>query len=406
MSGTDTPKLHTANSGAHKNRDLLKPLTSFRFLAALLVFIWHTHLWASRMDPLELGYVGVSFFYVLSGFILTYAYFSKLETGKLAEIKSFYFARIAKLFPVHILMFLFALPLVLPTFASLYPDHTAFHFLKQSIINIGLLQSYFPSNQVNFAFNGVSWSISDELFFYLLLPPLIFILAKYRRRLSITALLASMLAMWALLLIALAPRQAVIDQWSYYIFPLMRLPDFLFGVLLGLIYRQQDTISSQPKWTARTGTIFEVGALCLLIGAVLLSPHLPQSLRFGAMLMPFWGAVIYVFSWQRGFVSKALSVRPLVFLGEISFSFYMCHQLIIRYVANYPTGHKATISLIAAIIMSYCMYLLYEEPARKYVRNTLEVAFRARQFSIASVKLRLAREQRTPQMVAAAADPE
>ncbi|WP_041064256.1 acyltransferase family protein [Cohnella kolymensis] len=58
----------------------------------------------------QFGYVGVSFFFVLSGFILFYNYHSQFTAFKMPSIKRFYIARIAKIYPVHLLTLVLAIP--------------------------------------------------------------------------------------------------------------------------------------------------------------------------------------------------------------------------------------------------------------------------------------------------------
>jgi peptidoglycan/LPS O-acetylase OafA/YrhL len=213
-------------------KQLLNSLTSLRFFAALLVFLWHTHLWGNHLDRYQLGYAGVSFFYMLSGFVLTYAYYKRITIGKFTAIKSYYIARIAKIYPVHLLTFALAIPLA---FYVVHASGVA-EFLKQAVANVFLVQSFSPHIPYYFAFNAVSWSISDELFFYLLMPVFIFIAFRLRNKLSIGKLVLSMLVIWIAMVALLTGKVAVLDQWAYYVLPLIRLPDFVLGILLCLVY--------------------------------------------------------------------------------------------------------------------------------------------------------------------------
>lgn len=138
---------------------MLNSLTSFRFIAALMVFIFH----AGLLSQYQLGAAGVSFFFVLSGFILAYNYHAKMQDLSREKIKSFYLARFAKIYPIHILTFLIALPVTLFYFHpdGLYLVKLAF----MSVINLSLVQSFVPSQGTYFNFNGVSWTLSVEAFF-------------------------------------------------------------------------------------------------------------------------------------------------------------------------------------------------------------------------------------------------
>ena len=149
---------------------MIKPLTSLRFVFAFLVFMSHMNLFPHE-EPGFLwhlfyeGYAGVSFFFMLSGFILAYTYQQRLIDGT-ATVRSFYVARIARIYPLHLLALFVAL-FFLKFFN--HPSPTDFFDLG---INTFLLQSFIPGQE--FLFNSVSWSLSDEAFFYALFPLIVF----------------------------------------------------------------------------------------------------------------------------------------------------------------------------------------------------------------------------------------
>lgn len=87
---------------------MLNALTSFRFIAALMVFIFHLGLFSQY----QLGAAGVSFFFVLSGFILVYKYHNHFLNIDKVSLQKFYIDRFAKVYPVHVLTFFNAFPLV------------------------------------------------------------------------------------------------------------------------------------------------------------------------------------------------------------------------------------------------------------------------------------------------------
>jgi peptidoglycan/LPS O-acetylase OafA/YrhL len=110
----------------------------------------------------------------------------------------------------------------------------------------------------------------------------------------------------------------------------------------------------------------------LLVTGFIGDAHLPQALHFDVGFLPFWTILIFVFAHERGIISKLLGRRPFVFLGEISFSFYMLHQLVIRYIWHYGIKPVAPIAFTITLVGSAALFLLYEENMRKLVRNKLE----------------------------------
>ncbi len=363
------------NAVTTDKKGMLDALTSFRFIAAFMVFVWHSHVFHSSLIRYELGYVGVGFFYMLSGFILTYVYFEKLKKKNINNIKKFYIARVAKLYPVHIVTFLASIPFFLETVKSVFPEHTKLTVLGVAISNLSLTQSYFPSGDVNFSFNGVAWSISVELFFYALFPVIIFMLVRYHRYLTVKRLLIIMSALWIVLMMFYLPQQSYLDDWKFYVFPIARLPDFVMGVFLGMIFLRLGNAKIAQRLVEKANfTWLEIASISLLILSIILSPIFPQSVRFSLTLMPFWAAIIFVFAHQKGAISRIFTIRPLIFLGEISFSFYMTHLLVIAYLSQlgYSVELTALLSLVSAVLISSILYLFFEEPMRVWLKHFLE----------------------------------
>jgi len=145
---------------------LLKPLTSLRIFAAVMVLLLHCNIMLVRFPWLvkvaNIGYLGVPFFFILSGFIIAYNYQDRLESPNGKHIRSFYLARMARIYPVHLLTFLMVLPYVIHWEWS---GTSSFTF--RAILNLLLLQSYSMNSNIYFAFNGASWTLCIEMFFYL-----------------------------------------------------------------------------------------------------------------------------------------------------------------------------------------------------------------------------------------------
>jgi peptidoglycan/LPS O-acetylase OafA/YrhL len=348
-----------------------------RFFAALMVFLWHatTFIGTDLFFNHKVGYAGVGFFYILSGFILTYVYLNKLKKPTVKAVKKFYIARIAKLFPVHLLTFLASLPLLVTVIHDLIVQGSILKLIGAAGVNLTLLQSWFPQASIHFSFNSVAWSISVELFFYALFPLIIFILTRSAVTQSIKNILLMMAALWVIGVAVYVPISSMLDDWIIYIFPPARLIDFVMGVLLALVFIKLPTNSiTSVLRTSREWSIAEIASILLLVGGFAFSVMIPQSLRFALWLMPFWMVIIFIFSHDQGIISRFLKKRPLVFLGEISFSFYMVHQLIIRYVSTVEMSHAAVVALsfMITICVSSVVYLVFEEPLRLKLKAFLE----------------------------------
>lgn len=344
---------------------MLNALTSFRFVAALMVFLWHI----GMLQNYQLGYTGVSFFFVLSGFILTYNYHSKFKYFNKENIKKFYLARIAKIYPVHFLTFILSIPLAIRIFLN--GGESFSNFLLSVFTNVLLIQGYFPIREINFAFNGVSWSLSNEVFFYAFFPVLLWIALKITKSNAKRSLPILICCWFTLILLTFAGsfyREVHIDDWLIYVFPLFRVFDFIVGIMLGIIFIN---IKDNPKENKKfLFTLFELSSICVLLLALTFSTHISQAFRFSVYYLPVWCLLIFTFSFQRGYFSSFLSNKMLIHLGEISFSFYMIHQLVIRYMNALPFGQviHGLVSLIIAVFLSSIIYRFYEEPIRKKIR--------------------------------------
>ena len=158
---------HLSSSPKRRKRPEIKALTSLRFFAALLIFLLHcSNHELLPQDAFQLFDLSkaVSLFFVLSGFVLTYAYF-----GNVINFRSFILARFSRIWPVTFAALIFTILLLPP---SLYlPSGNSMALNSFSLAaNILCIQSLIPVPDYFFGFNAVSWSISAEIFFYFCFP--------------------------------------------------------------------------------------------------------------------------------------------------------------------------------------------------------------------------------------------
>lgn len=364
--------------GARKlQQKKLDSLTSARFVAAAAIVIGHL---SERFGSLGLSHLplnqGVSFFFVLSGFILHYNYRSFTSAG---AVKRFIVARIARIWPVHVaclLLFFVVLPHDL--WYIPWPRPT---LLTLVVPNLLLVQSWIPAKSFYLSLNGVSWSISNELFFYLALP---FIVIYLRRPLVILSLSVGALLLFCLLVdqngISCDFNAGEITAYGLiYANPLVRICEFVVGVLAASIFL---------KRTARfEGTVAEVSALLVVVGFLIFCPviaAMPSFIATTGNAFSFWflncggvlffALLIYSLAGNAGVISRGLSARWAVFLGEISFSIYMTHQILNRAWDVYfgslqgiPTVVQAAIFWFVLLGISSAMFLLIETRARKQI---------------------------------------
>ena len=345
----------------------LDSLTSLRFLAAFVVFIYHSQFLANNLNRFHFGEIGVGFFFLLSGFIMSYVYFQKLRKGNSHEVVKFYVARIAKLYPLHILTFLISLPLVFSAYGVIIGGPTNWNLVGAAISNLTLTQAYSSNIETLYSYNGVTWSISVEMLFYLLFPLIILFIGKRYQVLNKNNLRLSMaILLTAMVLINIFVPIAFVNS------PLYRLSEFAIGTLAGIFFLKYGSKAGKSKKINPTVLeIIAVVAFAVSLGSFQYA-ILPKGVTIVTYILPATIFLIYTFALQAGAISKFISNKAFVFLGNISFSFYMIHMLVLRYMNGIGSIRSTFYSLIITLFASAALYLLFEEPARKFVKSKLD----------------------------------
>lgn len=160
---------------------MINTLTSLRFIFAMMVFGAHCYVIDNHFDIhfFKEGFVGVSFFFMLSGFIIAYNYQKKFSENKITK-RTFWIARIARIYPLHWLTLLIAVALGNYVIASGTID-----WCKHFLASLTLTNAYIPKDNYFFSFNSPSWSLCCEQLFYICFPFLIAFTKDYRKLLSI-----------------------------------------------------------------------------------------------------------------------------------------------------------------------------------------------------------------------------
>ena len=357
----------------------LKALTSLRFFAAMMIVVLHgsnSLAWPwLRGAPLALAQ-GVSFFFVLSGFILTHVYADRPPGSILAFMR----ARVARLWPVHVVGIVLLV-------VSVAPDSITFDgpgiFNKWVVLgfNAILVHSVFPFLAYTFSWNSVSWSISTEMFFYLAFPFLLVNIERtWRWKLLGAALLAAGLI--AALRIAAVPIQSddfnrFTAGYATYPSPLMRGFEFVLGMSTNVLWRKYLRHQSRSLWwwTAVEVVALAVFTWWMLTGFYAVQRQFPSP-WFNLFFQPAgscwaFALVIGCLASGRGLVGRLLSVRPLVFLGEISFSIYMLHLILIKaFVTTFAwPGVPEFVYFSVLFVLATTVYLLVEKPAQRLLRG-------------------------------------
>lgn len=368
----------------------LKPLTSLRFFSALTVFAFHVGYFAGDdLDPsgtiarlMQQGRIGVSFFFVLSGFVLTWVYRDLMRDISVRTVVTFYISRIARILPLHWLTMALAVIFTV-VFYNEYGQgvgqngtNVVSTGLAQRVTEIissaTLTQAFVPYGQEEYAFNGVAWSLSAEMFFYALFPFLLFAFVRLFRwqGVHVVLLAVALMAINVIRIAAVNGSVARIEQ--LYGFAPFRLSEFVLGIGVGLVMCERVARGGQPRGGTATWTVYELcavgGFFGSLAGAITLIPYPYRQSGWYPLFMAF---AIFVFAHQRGAISRVLGVRPFVLLGEISYGFYMWHALAIVFLyQTFGTGTLGTAAgaFTVTLMLSIVTYRFVEVPARRRIR--------------------------------------
>jgi peptidoglycan/LPS O-acetylase OafA/YrhL len=246
-----------------------------------------------------------------------------------------------------------------------------------------------------FAYNGPSWSISTEFFFYLVFPILIY---QWEKSWQIK-LLASGLIVVALISLSNFMKlpsyisindKAITSSALLYINPLSRIFEFTFGACVALHWKKQ---ASKSQWGISRGTLYEIVMILLAgvfmstyfinpltnyVGTTWAGPATSAWLKSSGSMFAF-GLLIYVMAMGRGRISAWLSHPILVLLGEISFSIYLLHKILLDfYIGNIhrfpvlPNMLSLAIYWTTILLASYVMWSLIEMPCRRLMLGSRE----------------------------------
>ncbi|RYZ74432.1 MAG: acyltransferase [Proteobacteria bacterium] len=331
----------------------LNALTGMRFIAALLVLA--SHLWPARLgtitDPFyRSGFIGVSFFFVLSGFILGY---SHLHAKKHIELRKFYWARFSRIYPVYLLGALLILILDLQKF----PVRAAVEFAA----SLTLLQAWF--GEYALVGNGVGWSLSVEAFFYAVFP----FLAKLVAPLNTRSVLLVLGYCW---IAALIPQLAAVYfevpnvnrglGGFFKFFPLFHLPEFIAGLLLARLKELHPP-------TFKKDFTYDLLLLVSLFGIWLLtmSPmKMPWPLTFTGGAVMLFCTMIYLLSVDRGVCARFLGSKSLVSLGTASYAMYILHPGLHELTHHLFPPRSAHFLTLEIVVVSLAVHKHIEVPSR------------------------------------------
>lgn len=351
----------------------LPALTGLRAIAAALVLMLHAEQsipveFSPFMSGLSRGYLGVDLFFILSGFIITHVYFTSLTNPSRRTLIIFYWHRIIRLYPVH-LAILVALILIVSLAKLLHVElHDAPAWsIDRLVQQLALIHAWITTSALGW--NVVSWSISAEFFAYLLFPLIAVSLAHACKPAYLIVLAAAALIIGAIVFQRF--NWPVVQSWQGLPALTRVSTEFLCGSGLCRFWAL-----GGGKVIARFADAFGwIAIVGYVVGA---SIDLPDF-----ALIALLATLILCAAASTRSLAKALTIQPIVWLGEISYSIYMVHFVVLRAVGRLLehigfskqnaalqfTEYGAACALV--ICCAAILYFAIERPSRLRLRDAM-----------------------------------
>lgn len=353
----------------------LDSLTGLRAVAALVVFLSHArwlvpNLEIASVEGHELnvrmlvqqGNVGVSFFFLLSGFVLAWAH----RSG--GPARAFYGRRFARIYPNQLVTWCAWLVLVSAGVLFSAPPT-----LGPALANLLLVQAWVPIETWYFGMNPPSWSLSNEVFFYAVFPALVVVIRRLpdRRLLPVAGTLTGLAIAIPALLFAVDGRLGgELAYYFSYVFPPTRLIEFALGVVLGVAV-------SRGRWSG----IGLWWPTALAVAAYVVAGRTPRILLGVAVtIVPFVFLVLAAAGADLAGRRSPWRHPAVTHLGRVSFAFYLVQYAVIDVLrrAN-PSGASTLAGGLALVVLAFvitlaiaeALHALVERPAERLLRSRL-----------------------------------
>jgi peptidoglycan/LPS O-acetylase OafA/YrhL len=306
-----------------QRKEILPALTGLRCFAALNIVFFHfsNPKWFGPFAPIvDNGFTSVSFFLLMSGYILAYNYSDRAAAGQLSK-RGFWIARFSRLYPIYV----FALLLSLGMLWQEWGARTHGQFALGVVLTPLLLQGWHPLLAT--FWNTPAWTMCTEAFFYLIFPAVV----VWKRPKRLWPLLGVMLGLWVLGMVLpglylwlcpdgdMHPGRYTDGFWmrALKFSPPPHVPSFLFGIALADL----DAMIPRANWRRLVfGILGVVGLYVILYNG----DRMPYPLMHDGLLMPLFGLAILGLA-GHNLITKFFGLAPFVAIGQSSYCLYLLH---------------------------------------------------------------------------------
>ncbi|MBX7434498.1 acyltransferase [Mycobacterium sp. Y57] len=366
----------------------IRALSGLRIVAAVWVVLFHFRPLLAQASPpcsdtlapvLDAGAQGVDLFFILSGFVLTWNYLDRMgESWSTRSTLQFLWLRLARVWPVYLVtMHLAAAWILFTLYVGDWPSPdvdqlTAISWLRQFLLVQLWFQPFFDRS----SWDGPAWSISAEWLAYLLFGALVLVVFRIASATRARGLL--LLALVA----ALVPTLFLLASGVFYT-PWSWLPRIVMQFIAGAL---ACAAVRRLRITDRGRQAAGVGALLLgvgIVGGLYLLDNIPKTTIYdaGGLVDVLFLPLVVTLAIGVGTLPALLSTRVMVYLGHISFSLYMIHEIVhtawnwtaLQFGITLEPSWTAKLTLVGLILLAGALaavlYHFVEEPARHWMRR-------------------------------------
>lgn len=316
------------------DRGRIQSVQSLRAMAFLGIF-------TSHCQATSLGAWGVSVFIILSGFLMYYNYSDRNLCYGIENSMRFSINKIKKLYPLHIVMMCLSAIFIYKEICDNFSLDIILKSLCKMLLNIVLMQDWIPQSEVYFSFNGVAWYLSLCLFLYFVFPFVLHFLKRIESSKNIVIIIIIVYLLqntFGYLSLFLNIPSIISDnfsKWFVYIFPFFRAGDFLIGCCLVDIYKRNCNNDRRRCYNIFFSSICEIMVLFIVIVVNFLYNYKIGSggiewFRYNMLYTIPSIFIIYIFVYKKGILTKIITNKVTIYLGNKSGYAFLIHQFVIR----------------------------------------------------------------------------